>query len=178
MAWSSRPGFPTDYVAKSLALAGEGAEAAGRGPGDVRRAAYLYFAVSEDGISAITALREKLAFLMRNRFIQENVAESGLPIDLDAVREAASRRDTVEMRRLVPEEAVDAFAVGGDTDTCRRRLEAYIAAGVDEPSCWSPWAGQRTDRWRWSSSRSSRANRSRSASRCRSRPRGARPRRP
>jgi alkanesulfonate monooxygenase SsuD/methylene tetrahydromethanopterin reductase-like flavin-dependent oxidoreductase (luciferase family) len=35
--------------------------------------------------------------------------------------------------RLVPDEAVDAFAVGGTPVQCRDRLQAYLDTGIDEP---------------------------------------------
>jgi alkanesulfonate monooxygenase SsuD/methylene tetrahydromethanopterin reductase-like flavin-dependent oxidoreductase (luciferase family) len=33
----------------------------------------------------------------------------------------------------VPDEAVEAFAVGGTPPQCRARLEAYVHAGLTEP---------------------------------------------
>ena len=35
--------------------------------------------------------------------------------------------------RLVPDEAVEAFAVGGTLAQCRERLRAYVDAGIEEP---------------------------------------------
>ncbi len=50
-----------------------------------------------------------------------------------APRAAMARRDMDEATRLVPEEAVDVFACGGTLADCRRRLEKYLAAGIEEP---------------------------------------------
>jgi len=125
-------GLSTDYAKRSLALAEEGARKAGRDPASLRKAAYIYTAASDDGKQAVATLREKLAFLMRNKFIAANVAEAGIDIDLEAVRDAVARRDMREATRLVPEEAVEAFACGGTLADCRRRLEEYVAAGIEE----------------------------------------------
>jgi len=126
-------GLSADFVQRSLALVAEGARKAGRDPADLRKAAYIYTSVSDDGKSAVATLRGKLAFLMRNKFVAANVEASGLDIDLEAIQAAVARRDMSEATRLVPEEAVAAFACGGTLTECRQRLEQYIAAGVEEP---------------------------------------------
>lgn len=126
-------GLSPEFARRSLALVAEGARKAGRDASKLRKAAYIYTAVSDDGRSAIAALRAKLAFVMRNKFITDNVEESGIDIDLEAIRSALARRDMDEATRLVPEEAVDAFACGGTLADCRQRLEKYLAAGIEEP---------------------------------------------
>lgn len=126
-------GLSPAFARRSLALVAEGARKAGRDASKLRKAAYIYTAVSDDGRSAIAALRAKLAFVMRNKFITDNVEESGIDIDLEAIRSALARRDMDEAARLVPEEAVDAFACGGTLADCRQRLEKYLAAGIEEP---------------------------------------------
>ena len=52
---------------------------------------------------------------------------------IEAIRAALTRRDMAAATRLVPEEAVAAFACGGTLSDCRDRLEKYIAAGIEEP---------------------------------------------
>lgn len=126
-------GLSADYAARSFALVADGAKAAGRDPASVRRAAYIYTVVSHDRRGAYDTLRGKLAFLLRNRFLAENVRASGIAIDQDAVMTAVAKRDLAAATRLVPDEAVEAFAMGGALADCRRRLQDYIAAGVDEP---------------------------------------------
>lgn len=126
-------GLSADYVQRSLGLVAEGAEKAGRDYDKLRKAAYIYTALSDDGKTAITALRSKIAWVMRNKLITANVEASGIDIDLEAIRAAIAKRDMEEATRLVPEEAVSAFACGGTLTDCRNRLEEYIAAGIDEP---------------------------------------------
>ena len=126
-------GLSTDYAARSLALAAEGAAKAGRDFARVRKAAYIYTAVTENGRGAIDAVRGKIAFLMRNEFLAENVAQSGIEIDREAVMDAVRRRDLDTAASLVPDEAAEAFAIAGSPTHCRDRLEDYLNAGIDEP---------------------------------------------
>ena len=126
-------GLSTDYAAQSLALTAEGAAKAGRDFASVRKAAYIYTAVSEDGRRAIDAVRGKIAFLMRNEFLAENVRQSGIEMDREAVMDAVRRRDFDAATRLIPDEAAEAFAVAGTPARCRDRLEAYLGAGIEEP---------------------------------------------
>ena len=126
-------GLSAAYAARSLAIVREGAEKAGRDPDAVRRAAYLYLAVCRDGRSHFELLRGKLAFLLRNRFLADNARFTGIDIDQEAIIDAVARRDMDAATRLVPDEAVDAFAVGGMPAECRDRLQAYLDVGVEEP---------------------------------------------
>ena len=126
-------GLSATYAAHSLATAREGAERAGRDPASLKCASYLYFAVSRDGKSHFEPLRGKLAFLLRNRFLAENARFTGIEIDQNAIIDAVARRDMETATRLVPDEAVEAFAVGGTPHQCRERLAAYVDAGIEEP---------------------------------------------
>ena len=79
------------------------------------------------------AVRRKLAFVLRNRFLDENIAFSGIPIDQDAIIAAIARRDLDTAARLVPDDAVEAFGVAGNVRDCCDRLQAFIDAGLKEP---------------------------------------------
>ena len=111
----------------------DGARAAGRDASAVRGTGFIYTAVSPDGRTAIEAVRAKLAFLLRNRYLADNIRQSGLPIDQPAIIAAVARRDLETARRLVPDEAVEAFAIAGTPHQARMRLDAYLAAGLREP---------------------------------------------
>jgi 5,10-methylenetetrahydromethanopterin reductase len=126
-------GISAAYAKHSLAMVAEGAVEAGRKPEDIRRSGYLYLAVSKDGRSSYELVRGKLAFLLRNKFLGENAKFTGIHIEQDRIIEAISRRDMETASRLVPDEAVEAFAVSGTPLDCRKRLEAFVAAGMDEP---------------------------------------------
>ena len=126
-------GLSTDSVRQSIALCAEGAAREGRDFRRFRRAAYLFFGVSERAKEAVDAVRQKLAFVMRNTFLGGNVRASGIPVDQEAVIAAIARRDIEGAARLVPDEAVEAFAIAGTPQHCSKRLRDFVDAGVDEP---------------------------------------------
>lgn len=126
-------GLSTDSVKTSLALCTEGAVKAGRDLKDFRRAGYLFFGTSRDPKEAIDAVRQKLAFVMRNKFLAANIAASGIPVDQEAVIAAITRRDIAAAAALVPDEAVEAFGIAGTPAHCSKRLRDFIDAGLNEP---------------------------------------------
>ena len=126
-------GLSVAHVSYSLDQVRQGAITAGRDPQTLRNAAFLYFSISESGKDAVDYLRGKLAFLFRNRAMAENIRSSGLPIDHEAIMAAVARRDMEEAKTLVPDDAVEAFAIGGSPRNCRDRLAEYVDAGVTEP---------------------------------------------
>ena len=79
-------GLTVEHAALSFARVAEGAARTGRNPAEIRRAGYLYTAVDEDLDAARELLRPKIAFMMRNDFVAESVAASGIPIDRAAVK--------------------------------------------------------------------------------------------
>src|SRR5262245_37735231 len=126
-------GLSTDSVRQSIALCAEGAAKDARDLGTFRRAGYLFFGVSRDGKEAVDAVRQKLAFVMRNKFLGANIKASGIAVDQEAVIAAIARRDIADAAALVPDEAVEAFAIAGTPQHCTKRLHDFIAAGLDEP---------------------------------------------
>jgi 5,10-methylenetetrahydromethanopterin reductase len=126
-------GLSTQSVRESLAICQEGLRQAGRDPSSYRRASYLFFGTSENGRNGIDAVREKLAFVMRNKFLAENIRKSGIKVDHEAVMAAVAKRDIKRAASLVSDEAVDAFGIAGTPAHCRKRLQDFIDAGLDEP---------------------------------------------
>jgi 5,10-methylenetetrahydromethanopterin reductase len=126
-------GLSTESVRRSIALCRQGAARAGRDPNDLRRAGYIFFGSSEDPSEAVNLVRNKLAFVMRNRFLAENIKDSGIPIDHEAVIAAIARRDLARAAALVPDEAVEAFGIAGSPEHCIQRLWDFIDAGLEEP---------------------------------------------
>jgi 5,10-methylenetetrahydromethanopterin reductase len=126
-------GLSLDFTRRCVALADQGVRAAGRDLSAVRKAGFVYFACSRNGSDAIQANREKLAFLFRNKHQDENIATVDKSIDHAAIMALVKQRDIPGAARLVPEEAVQQFSVAGTPAECRRGLQAYIDAGVDEP---------------------------------------------
>jgi tripartite-type tricarboxylate transporter receptor subunit TctC/alkanesulfonate monooxygenase SsuD/methylene tetrahydromethanopterin reductase-like flavin-dependent oxidoreductase (luciferase family) len=126
-------GLSTDSVRESFAIAAEGAVKAGRDPAALRQAGYVFFGVSQDGRDAREAVREKLAFVMRNKFLSENIRKSGIRVDQEAVIAAIARRDVKGAAKLVPDDAVEAFGIAGTPTEVKKRLQDFIDAGLTEP---------------------------------------------
>jgi 5,10-methylenetetrahydromethanopterin reductase len=123
----------TQSVKASLALCAEGAAKQGRDMNTFQRAGYIFFGTSRNAREAIDAARLKVAFVMRNKFLAQNIKDSGIPIDQEAVVAAVARRDFATAASLVPDDAVEAFSIAGSPDHCLRRLRDFVDAGLDEP---------------------------------------------
>jgi 5,10-methylenetetrahydromethanopterin reductase len=126
-------GLSTGAVRRSLAISAEGARNAGRDPGALRRAGYVFFGAAREAKEARDAMREKLAFVMRNKFLAAHIKESGIPVDQEAVIAAIARRDIAGAAALVSDEAVEAFGIAGTPQHCSSRLRDFIDAGLNEP---------------------------------------------
>jgi 5,10-methylenetetrahydromethanopterin reductase len=126
-------GLSTESVRQSIAICVDGAAKEGRDLTTFRRAGYLFFAASRDAKQAIDAVRQKLAFVMRNKFLGANIKASGIPVDQEAVIAAIARRDITGAAALVPDEAVEAFGIAGTPQHCTKRLHDFIDAGINEP---------------------------------------------
>lgn len=126
-------GLSPEYSRVSLDIVAQGAREAGRDPATVRAASYIFFIASSKAKEAMEKTRRKLAFVMRNRFLDDSIAHSGIPIDQQAIIAAITKRDLEGAARLVPDEAVEAFAVWGTQKQCADRLQRYADAGIKEP---------------------------------------------
>lgn len=125
-------GLSPGFVRESLKHTAAGAQSAGRDYGALHAAGYISFAASRDGKRAVDEVRKKLAFLLRNRYLDDNIAHSGIAIDQAAIIEAMGRRDYDAATKLVPDEAVEAFAVAGTVRQCCDQLIKYRDAGLGE----------------------------------------------
>jgi 5,10-methylenetetrahydromethanopterin reductase len=126
-------GLSPEFIIRSLSFVDEGARRAGRDAKFLRKAAHLFLGVARDGRRARELVRGQLAFVFRNKFFAENIAAAKIPIDQEAIIAAVSRRDLSGAARLVPDEAVETFAVSGTPTHCLDRLKSFIDAGVEEP---------------------------------------------
>ena len=126
-------GLTLDSTRRCLAFAEEGLAAAGRDPDALRRASLIYFSVSSDGRAAVDDLKTKLAYLFRSARHADNIASSGLSIDHAAIMDAVGRRDLAAAAAMIPDEAIEAFCVGGTPADCRDGLARYLDAGIEEP---------------------------------------------
>jgi 5,10-methylenetetrahydromethanopterin reductase len=126
-------GLSAQFCKVSIDRVSASAREAGRDPVALRRASYLFFAVSKDGKTAFDLVRPKLAFLLRNKALQENIKTTGVPIDQERIIDAVSRRDMAEATQLVSDDAVEAFSIAGTPHACRDRLQAFVDSGINEP---------------------------------------------
>jgi 5,10-methylenetetrahydromethanopterin reductase len=125
-------GLTTEFVRQSLALTYAGANQAGRDYDALHTAGYITFLAALDRGEAIAKAKRQLSFIMRNRFLQDNIASSGLSIDQEAIIAAMSARDFERAQALIPDEAVDRFAVAGTAQDCCDKLAKYADAGLKE----------------------------------------------
>lgn len=125
-------GLSAGFVAHSLGLAAAGRVEAGRTSASFTNAGYVYFLATNSPKAGMQTMRARLAFLMRNRYIDDNLAHSKLPIDQAAIMAAIARRNFDEAARLVPEEAVEAFSITGTPEQARAGIERFQKAGLEE----------------------------------------------
>jgi alkanesulfonate monooxygenase SsuD/methylene tetrahydromethanopterin reductase-like flavin-dependent oxidoreductase (luciferase family) len=125
-------GLTSEFTRRSLAVVRAGTEEAGRDYGAIRTSSYISFLAAPDHGAAITRIKKQLSFLLRNKFLQENIALSGIPIDQEAIVAAMSARDFETAQRLVPDHAAERFAVAGTVRECCDRLQQYTDAGLQE----------------------------------------------
>ena len=98
-------------------------------------APFLPVLVTDDDTAARALLRRHLAFYIggMGRFYREAVSRHGFADVAEAVRRAWDARDRDAAAATITDELIDAFAIVGDADRCRARLDAYRAAGADLP---------------------------------------------
>ncbi|MCX6023961.1 MAG: LLM class flavin-dependent oxidoreductase, partial [Chloroflexi bacterium] len=108
------------------------ATAAGRDPAAIEVVADL-----ETGVSSSAEMRQRakahLAFYIGGMgvYYHQSVKRQGFAAEADAVRAAYLNRERDQAASLVTDAMVDALAVVGDPDACRRRLAQYRAAGAN-----------------------------------------------
>lgn len=124
-------GLSVQSVRSSLQHVRAGLDAAGRTQDAVPAAGYILFVASSDGRRAVELARAKLAFLFRNKAIADNLTESGIRIDHEAVMQAIARRDYEAAAKLIPDEAVSTFAVAGTVQHCCDKLQQFAEAGLE-----------------------------------------------
>jgi 5,10-methylenetetrahydromethanopterin reductase len=123
-------GFSPAFAGACVEAFDGGAAQAGVDARKRPRAGFAYFGTAER--DSFEGVRRKLAYLFRNRLMAENIRLSGLPIDQAAIIDCVARRDLDAATRLVPDAAVEAFAITGDLSTCRATVQRFFAAGLDE----------------------------------------------
>jgi len=125
-------GLTIPYVEQSLKAVNEGARASNRDYETLHTAGYVSFLAHSSRKEAFSKVKRQLSFILRNRFLDRNIAESGISVDQPAIIEAMAKRDLEAAQALIPDEAVEQFAVAGTPMECIDRLTKYSAAGLKE----------------------------------------------
>lgn len=125
-------GLSLDFIRHSIGIAAEGATANGKDAAAIKKTAYVYFIAGGESADQRLKIRQKLAFLFRNENLGENIKASGLPIDHAAIIAAVVKRDMDSALKLVPDEAAEAFAIVGSVADCKKQVQRYLDAGLDE----------------------------------------------
>lgn len=123
-------GFSPAFAGACVEAFDGGASQAGIDASGRPRACFAYFGTDER--ESFEGVRRKLAYLFRNRLMAENIRLSGLPIDQPAIIECIARRDLDAATALVPDAAVEAFAVTGSVTSCVATVRRFFDAGIDE----------------------------------------------
>ncbi|ETW96342.1 MAG: hypothetical protein ETSY1_27000 [Candidatus Entotheonella factor] len=124
---------PLEAVPQVVADIRAGAEVAGRNPRDVDIAMYLRTCVTDDRPAALEWLRRDITGYTVADVYSRVFRRFGFQAEVDAMQEAWQRGDRALATAQIADPMVDALGVIGTADACREKVEAFAAAGVDEP---------------------------------------------
>jgi len=112
----------TNEVSRTL---NEALTKAGRKRSDFKVNLWIYTAINKDRRRAIDDARGTIAFYSQIAQYEKYFAAHGFGDQARAVREAAQRKDFVAMRKAVPDEMVNTFAIAGTPEEGRERIEEF-----------------------------------------------------
>ncbi len=118
-----------ERVAETTGLVREGAERAGRDPGEIAVAAYIRANLGEDPDAAMTALKVAAGEYASYPAYARQFAGMGL----GDLAEAAAAAHRAGRPHDVPQELVRAVALVGEPEDARSRLQAFRDAGAHVP---------------------------------------------
>lgn len=122
---------PPAEAPRRVALVREGAERAGRDPGEVEISCSYFAYAGDDEKAALERLRR---FVLQYATVPTHrAALSGAFPDLAPVEDAWRRGDRAEALRLVPDEAVHALCAIGSGEDVLRRAEELRSGGIVRP---------------------------------------------
>lgn len=121
-------------LAPALAEIEAGAKTAGRSLRDIAISAQVSIYVTGDAAGARDRERPHIAFYIGGMgvFYHQYMHRIGFGVEADRVRAAFSTKDRDGAARLVTDEMVDAMTIIGDPAACRRQIQAFFDAGVQE----------------------------------------------
>jgi probable F420-dependent oxidoreductase len=122
----------TSYVKEAIANVRLGAQRAGRMPADVEIACYIRAAVGPDERAVRQALARETVRYIALDFYRQMFIQSGFAEDTEAVMKALPQGVDAAAERI-SHRMLEAVAIFGSAESCRRRIEAYRALGVSHP---------------------------------------------
>lgn len=131
---------PSGYVEWAVERVRTAAAEVGRDPDSVEVTCMLALRLTDDPDALLPGLRRRVARLLAEPGMGELLlGRAGLDTDLvGAIREAQPTGDSAAAAMRVPDDLVRQLYVLGDTAECKRRIEEYRAAGVDQPLLLPP----------------------------------------
>lgn len=102
-----------------------GLENSGKGRKNFTAASIITCAVSDDKKRAMQAARATIAFYATVRTYEPPFKMHGFEKEAGRIREAFFKRDVRSMIENVSDDMVETFAVTGDADRCRKRIQEY-----------------------------------------------------
>jgi probable F420-dependent oxidoreductase len=137
------------YVKEAIANVRLGAQRAGREPEEVGIACYIRAAVGPDAGAIKQALARETVRYISLDFYRQMFNHSGFAEETDAVMKALPQ-GVDSAAEYISDRMLEAVAVFGSPETCRRRIEGYRALGVTHPvvapvpvgaDVYESWAG-------------------------------------
>ena len=86
---------------------------------------WIYTCINKDRQRAIDDARGTVAFYAQIAQYEKYFAAHGFGDEARAIREAAERKDFVAMKKAVPDEMVNTFAIAGTPDEGREQIETF-----------------------------------------------------
>ena len=124
---------PLGAVEQVVAEIRAGAKAVGRDPKDLDIAMYLRTCVTDDRAAAVQWLRHDITGYAVADVYSRVFRRFGFQAEVAAMQDAWRRGDRALAMAQIADPMVDALGVIGTADVCREKVEAFVAAGVDEP---------------------------------------------
>lgn len=127
------------FVPTVLAEVRKGAERAGRDPADIEVVMRVQCCVTDDPGPVRDAFAQGFSAYIVAPGYDSFFTWQGFGDVVEGVRAARAAKDRAASRAAVSEELLDALVVAGSADDVRKRLEAFMDAGVTTPAVHVFW---------------------------------------
>jgi len=95
-------------------------------------AAYIITVVDPD-LATLDDVRMLIGYLLRNEGMKSIIEATGLAVDQSTFTEAYRKGDAEQLKKMVTDEILHAFAVVGSAEECATQLNGFLSAGLDLP---------------------------------------------